>query len=246
MNVKEPRYVTIVRDLAKRISAQEFTNGLLPTEMALCKEYQASRHTIRNALRELSDAGIISRKKRAGTKIEVPDNTSTSNGHTMATLDDLVMLAKHHPRIVKEIDLIVADDQLSELIGGTPGARWLDILSVRENATEPNQPICLTHSYVSAEYSDIGDLIRHNPFSLISDLLEQHYGRRSVEVRQTIQAVLITEEEAKILSAPINSPALKITRHYLDRMGKVFETTVSIHPADRYECSIVLKRTIEK
>lgn len=247
MNVKEPLYVSIVRDLAQRIAAQEFNEtGLLPTEMELCKEYQASRHTIRNALRELSDAGLISRKKRAGTRVEQPENTTAGKGHTMATLDDLVELAKHHLRVVKSIEPIVVDDELSALIGCAPGSKWLDILSIREDATRPDHPICLTHSYISAAYEEIGELIHHNPFALISDLIEQYYGQRSVEVRQTIKAVLIDEDDSAILSAPVGSPALKITRHYLDRSGKIFETTVSVHPADRYECSIVLKRTVSK
>ncbi|MFV0569770.1 MAG: GntR family transcriptional regulator, partial [Citrobacter portucalensis] len=34
---------------------------------------------------------------------------------------------------------------------------------------------------------------------------------------------------------------MRIVRRYLDRDGKVFETTISIHPAGRYTCSIVLK-----
>jgi GntR family transcriptional regulator len=38
------------------------------------------------------------------------------------------------------------------------------------------------------------------------------------------------------------SPALKIVRRYVDRVGEAFETTISIHPAERYTFSMVLKR----
>ncbi|HBO39287.1 MAG TPA: GntR family transcriptional regulator [Pasteurellaceae bacterium] len=244
---KEPLYIGIAKALAQRISQGEFTTGtLLPTEMELCEEYQASRHTIRDALRELSDIGLVSRKKRIGTRVEEIKDTTINGGHSLASLDDLVSLAKNNLRVVRKIEEIVADQDLAYIIGCPPGSRWLCIESIRENNNAKDAPICLTHSYVSAAYSKIGELIRQDPFALISDLIEQQYGRRSIEVRQIITAVTISEYEASVLNTKIGNPALKIIRHYIDRLGKVFETTVSVHPADRYACSIILKRVNTK
>lgn len=85
-------------------------------------------------------------------------------------------------------------------------------------------------------------LVRSDPHALISDLIEEHYGIHSDEVRQTISAVGVPAKVAKALCVEAGSPALRIVRRYLDHHGETFETTVSIHPADRYTCSIVLKR----
>ncbi|MDY4280076.1 MAG: GntR family transcriptional regulator [[Pasteurella] mairii] len=240
---KESRYINIAKELAQRISKGEFPVGsLLPTEMELCETYQASRHTIRDALRELSDIGLVSRKKRIGTRVESIAETPINRAQSLASLEDLVELAKNNVRVVKDIQTRVADSALADLIGCPLGSHWIQIESVREDADNTNAPICITDSYVHASYEKIVELIKSDPYALISDLIEQQYGRRSVEVRQTITAVAINSREAKILHAEEGFPALKIIRHYLDRLGKVIETTVSIHPAGRYTCSIILKR----
>lgn len=242
---KEPIYATLARDLAQRISNKEFPVGsLLPTEQQLCTEYQVSRHTIREALRELSDIGLVSRKKHVGTTVEEIKQLSR-NEHSLATLEDLLTLANTHIRVVLEIETVTADQALVDLIGCALGSRWLRIVSVRENDQDKTRPICITNSYVSEIYRDIGKLVQKDPFALISDLIEKQYGRRSIEVQQTITAVAINAEEAEVLNAEVGSPALKIIRQYKDRLGKMFETTVSIHPMGRYSCSVVLKR-VEK
>ena len=243
---KEPIYATIARNLAQRISSKEFPVGsLLPTEQQLCREYDVSRHTIREALRELSDIGLVSRKKHVGTTVEEIKQVSR-NEHSMASLEDLITLANTHIRVVLDIENVIADQEVVDLIDCPLGSRWLKIISLRENDQDKQNPICITHSYVSEIYAEIGKMVQKDPFALISDLIEKQYGRRSVEVHQTITAVAISEQNAQTLNGTPYSPGLKIIRRYMDRQNKMFETTVSIHPMGRYSCSIILKRIDKK
>ncbi|MEE3663286.1 GntR family transcriptional regulator [Brenneria sp. g21c3] len=240
--MKESLYKRISRELVQNIASGQFPAGsLLPSELELCEQYQVSRHTVREALRELTEQGLILRRKGIGTL--VADRTANQGlNHPLACLEDLFFLAKNNLRVVKKIDEIVADYELSQIIGGAPGARWLHIASIREDSEKKDEPICWTDSYASPRYSKIRQLVRSDPFALISDLIEEHYGVQSEEVRQTISAVSIPARIARALGVENGSPALKIIRRYIDRNGETFETTVSIHPADRYTCSIVLKR----
>ena len=73
-------------------------------------------------------------------------------------------------------------------------------------------------------------------------MIETEYGQASAEVFQSITANGVPTEMAEELKAPVGSPALKIIRRYIGRSGKVFSTTVSIHPAGRVTFSMVLKR----
>ena len=75
-------------------------------------------------------------------------------------------------------------------------------------------------------------------------MIEKYYGRRSAEVHQSITAVGVASELSEVLQVEPGSPALKIVRRYLDRVGETIETTISIHPANRYTFSMVLKRSI--
>jgi len=53
-----------------RIAGGEYPVGsLLPKEVELSRTYGASRHTMREALRRLSEAGMVLRRRRAGTEV---------------------------------------------------------------------------------------------------------------------------------------------------------------------------------
>lgn len=238
--MKESLYKQMARELALAITQGKYPPGsLFPTEMDLCESWQVSRHTVREALRELAEQGLISRRKGAGTR--VCEQKPEMQDHPLASLEDLLVLAKNNLRVVKKTDEVVADVELSQVIGCEPGSRWLHIASTREDPLQENAPICWTDSYISIAYVKVGKLVRSDPYALISALIEKHYGIRSHEVHQSITAVGVPAKIAKILGVEAGSPALRIVRRYLDAQGKTFETTVSLHPAGRYTCSIVLK-----
>ncbi|MCO6009458.1 GntR family transcriptional regulator [Actinoallomurus purpureus] len=69
----QARYEQIAADLRARISAGEFADGKLPSERELGEHYGASRNTIRGALGQLVNLGIIRSVKGLG--YEVPSRT---------------------------------------------------------------------------------------------------------------------------------------------------------------------------
>jgi len=77
-----PRYMLISRDLRRAIAGGRYPVGAqLPTEHDLCRQFGASRFTIREAIRVLSTAGLVRRKPRAGTVVAaLPDDTRYTHG----------------------------------------------------------------------------------------------------------------------------------------------------------------------
>ncbi|AHG20581.1 GntR family transcriptional regulator [Chania multitudinisentens RB-25] len=238
--MKEPLYKRMAHELEQDITQGKYPPGTpFPTEMELCETWKVSRHTVREALRELTEQGLISRRKGAGTT--VCEHKPEMQNHPLASLEDLLTLASNNLRVVKKVDEVVADFELSQLIGCAPGSRWLHVASIREDSQTQNTPICWTDSYTSTAFAKIGKLIRNDPYALISSLIEKHYGIRSHEVHQSITAVGVPVKIAKILGVEPGSPAMRIIRRYINGQGQTYETTVSLHPAGRYTCSIVLK-----
>ena len=47
-------------------------DGLIPVEAALAKEFGCARTTVNRALRELTQEGIIERRRKAGTRVVMP------------------------------------------------------------------------------------------------------------------------------------------------------------------------------
>lgn len=232
--MSNPLYAQVAQSLTEGIRSGLYPVGeLLPTELKLCELYGASRPTIRAALAELQSLGMVSRRKRVGTRVEGVSGTA-GYSQSLASLEDLTQMAAHQKRLVQRTETVVADVALAGEIGCPPGSAWIRIDMLRLGADENvDHPVGITRVYVAAAYAEIPKLLRKSPRVLISTLIENHYGRRIAEVEQTVQAVALPEALAKTLDAPVASPVLKIVRRYLDRANELVEATVTLHPGDR-------------
>jgi DNA-binding transcriptional regulator YhcF (GntR family) len=121
----ETRWAQVARDLAEGISGGSFPVGsLLPTELELCDRYGASRHTVRSAIRELQDLGLVSRRKKVGTRVEAA-HPSAGYQQSLASIEDLVQFGASHRREVQEVQSVIADRTLAKTLGCEAGSSWL-------------------------------------------------------------------------------------------------------------------------
>lgn len=239
----KPHFAHIAQTLTEGITSGRFPVGsVLPTELELCAQYATSRHTIRAALKELQQLGLVSRRKNVGTRVESAAPTNDFRP-SMASVDDLVQFGSTHVRKVQQIDEIIADRALAAELGCRIGARWLCISSLRMNGATERLPVGWTSVYVDPAYAEIAEVIRKSPGVLISSLIETRYGRRIAEIRQEIRAITVPDAMTSSLQVEPETPALKIIRWYLDAAGQVFEISVSTHPADRFAVAMQLKRS---
>ncbi|MBV1701940.1 MAG: GntR family transcriptional regulator [Hyphomicrobiales bacterium] len=240
--MSETFYARVARDLAEGIASGRFPVGSrLPRELDLCTQYEASRHTVRAAIQELQGLGLVSRKKRAGTRVE---NSSSTRGYrqSLASVEDLVQFGAAHRRVVQNIGDVVVDRGLARQLGCAAGRAFLRISSLRLNGDADAPPIGWTDVYIDPAYAQLRDVIGEYPEVLINDLIEARYGRRIAEIRQDVQALALSAKLARALNAKAGAPALRIIRRYLDQAGEAFEISVTIHPADRFTFSMCLRR----
>lgn len=236
-----PLYVTIAEDLARKIAEGVYPVGsVLPAEVQLAADYNASRQTLRTALRQLQDLGLISRKRGSGTLVEAA-RPSAGYSQSLSSLEDLVQWAATAPRVVQRMETLVIDTELAAQTGCPQGARWLCISSTRVyHATAA--PLAWTDLYVDSHYKGLRQLVRQHPEQLISGLLETRYGRRIATVDQTITACAIPDALAEPLRAPAGSPGLHILRQYRDQANGLVLASLSVHPLGRYTFSMRLIR----
>lgn len=71
MNASEPKTWNGIREeLLRRINSRVWAPGsLIPPETQLADEFQCSRATVNRAMRALSSAGLIERRRKAGTRV---------------------------------------------------------------------------------------------------------------------------------------------------------------------------------
>lgn len=236
-------HTDLVRDLEQGIAAGRYPVGsLLPTEFDLCEQYGTSRYTVRMALQALQDLGLISRKKNVGTRVEAM-RPAAGFTQSIATVDELAQFGATHVRSVHSVGELVVDLALAKTLGCEGGSRWLRISSLRMDGDKKQRPLCWTDVYIDPSYSDIADKVRASPQTLISVLIETHHDRRIARIQQEISAVSLTPVLAETLKAEEKSPGLQIVRRYFDTSDKVFEISVTTHPADRFTFSMQMDRS---
>lgn len=197
--------------LAAHAFAQSaFTGGL-------CDE-QASRYSVRQALQELQDLGLISRRKNVGTRVEAI-RAAAGFTQSIATVDELAQFGAAHVRIVHSVEPVVVDLSLAKEMGCAGGSLWLRISSLRMEDDKRGRPMCWTDVYLDPDYADIADLVRAAPRTLISSLIEERYGRRIARIRQDVCAIVLPPSLAEVLKAEAGAAALQLIRHYVDGRG---------------------------
>lgn len=235
-------FADIARDLTEGITAGRYPVGsLLPTELELRDHYKTSRHTVRAALHELQQLGLVSRRKNVGTRVESmqPRNDFRSS---LGSLDDLMQFGSAHIRAVQAIEETTVNGALATELDCDEGTRWLRISSLRMDRDAGSRPIGWTDVYLDAQYADIADAVRESPGTLISALVEARYGRRIAGIRQVIRGVSVPDALAPILKVEPGTPGLQILRWYYDAAGQVFEISVTVHPAERFSVEMRLQR----
>ncbi len=237
-----PRHAGIARDLREAIAAGSLQVGaVLPTELELCARYGVSRHTVRIALADLAEAGLVTRRKRFGTVVQAA-RPSRSYRQTVASVDDLVQYGADHVRSVRSARPVTADAALAQDLACPVGTRWFRVSSLRYERGTGGVPLGLTDVYVDPAHAEVGALARRSPERLISSFVAERTGQRIARIKQDVAAVLIDRRLSALLAVDAGSPALRIVRHYLDDAGALFVGSVSVHPASRFRVSCSLER----
>jgi GntR family transcriptional regulator len=241
----QTRWAIVAKLLAQRIAQGEYPVGtVIPNELDLAGQFGVSRSTVRAALGDLQQAGMISRRRNAGTRVEAlhPLRGPGSYNQTLATIEDVVQYGAQTDRQVQEIASEAADEALAALLDCPQGQTWLRVSSLRSAPSTSSPPLCWTDVYVSPTFAPVvRERIAGYP-GLISTLIEDFAGQRTAEIRQRITAIGVPKPLAAPLRVKPGAHALEITRAYLDAKERVFIVSRSIHPADRFSYESRLRR----
>ncbi len=128
----------------------------LPSEQALSEKFSVSRFTIRSALDDLQNRGMISRRRRLGTIV-----TSSKPIELMIqevrSVDELFQYPENTQREILQSVNLVPDVTLANFLQCDVGSRWTKIETIRR--THKKIAVCLTEIYVPRAYNRVRDLI---------------------------------------------------------------------------------------
>lgn len=245
--VSEPRYLKIVREIERDIAHERIAIGEnLPSEFDLCRHLGVSRFTVRQAIRHLSDSGMVVARRGSGTVVTARTPTR-SFIYAVESLDELSQYAKTTRLEIGSFDLVGAGVALARRLGCRRGQNWWRTEGYRYGKPDgvAGAPICWTEVFIAEEFSRITELGGSTNARLFN-FIETEYDERILEVSQTLRVVLVPARIAPILEVEPGSPALEVDRFYRSACGKIIEFSSSIHPADRFSYTIRLWRDVKR
>lgn len=237
---RAPRYQTLADALIESIAAGEHPVGSrLPTEVELARRYKVSRHTTREALRRLLDAGLVARRRGAGTTV-IATSAAPAFSQPLGGLEDLLQYARDAQlRILRQSDVTFTSAE-ARAAGVPEGSRWLLIEGLRVTGAN-TPPVALTRILVDPAYREIGGML-DNLSQGFMELLEAKFPVRILRIEQQITATTLDTAQAKLLREPPGAPTLRTVRRYLDASAKTAILSDSLHPADRFVYAMTVKR----
>ncbi len=235
-----PRYERIARALGERIASGRIAIGeTLPTEAALCKRYGVSRHTAREALRRLREAGLVTRRPRAGTVVAAASARAEFT-LPVSCAADLFRYATDAQFVIERRSRIRARGADLAALGCRRGQEWMKLTGIRKrpgNAT----PVCLITVYLHEALKKVAKRIPRIA-GVIYPRIEKELGLRIAWIRQRIEAVQLTEDQARHLGSAASRCGLRVRRYYYDGNDRLLEVSDSLHAAGRFAYEMRLRR----
>lgn len=225
--------------LRDRIAGGRLDNqGLLPAEQALAAEYGVSRVTVRRALAELEQEGLISRRRGAGTFVLGAGGAKPIVADFSDVLANLVAMGRdtavrllafgyrEPPAAVAHALKLSAGEKTQFSVR----VRLIDGLPFSHLTTHVPERIGVTYTEA--------DLAARPLLSLL-----ERSGVRIAHATQDVTAVLASPEVAAALDVDVGSALLGTTRTVFAADGSGVEHLSALYRPDRYALRVEMVRT---
>jgi len=197
----------------------------LPPERDLAEMLGVSRITVRKAIDELAEEGLLVRKQGSGTFVS---NRVEKNFAKLTSFSEDMRARGREPRSVwltKAAGTVTPEESLT--LRSSPGTPVLRFHRIRY---ADDAPMAIEYATVLANCLPSVDAVQ----SSLYEALEQT-GNRPVRALQRLRAVLFTAEQAKLLKAQERDAGLLVARVGYLKDGRAVEFSQSYYRGDIYD-----------
>ncbi|MGQ7298124.1 GntR family transcriptional regulator [Quadrisphaera sp. KR29] len=222
--------VPLYQQLAEQLRAAIADGTLAPgsrleNEVAVAGRLGLSRPTVRQALQELVDGGLLVRRRGVGTQVVHPH---VSRSMALTSLHDDLARSGRVPRTeVLGHASAPAPPELAAALGLAPGA---EVVTVRRLRLADGEPLALMTNHIPAATAPTRE-------QLETEGLYEVMRARGVQfrvARQTVGARLATAAEARLLHERPRAALVTMRRTAYDGAGHVVEVGDHVYRASRY------------
>jgi GntR family transcriptional regulator len=241
MTADMPRYAQIFNTLSKRMQAGKYPLDMrLPTESELCDEFNASRFTVREALRRLVEQGMVQRRQGAGSVV-VSTTPQARYVHSLSSLSDLFQFALDTHYDLLSTGQVAVDAKVAADLGVAAGERWQLVEGLRRHEAG-GRVFCCVHSYIAPRAKAyVRELKRCvGPFYAY---LANRTGEEILEVRQDIFGTPMNARIVGHLKCKTDTIAMCAFRRYITRKGTLI-ASYNWHVAEDFHYRMKMSRTL--
>ncbi|MGN5392453.1 GntR family transcriptional regulator [Streptomyces sp. JL7001] len=237
-------YRELAAVLREQINSGEYPPGqTLPRIVDLMDSHDLSRQTVRDAIKELADEGLVVTMGKGGTivrnrtRVKIPLNRYSKVLRPNGTKGPWETACAEQGldgrmRVVR-VERVQADETLAEQLGVEAGA---EIVHRQRHATlGPDDVVQLQLVWYPADLADQTPLGGQDKIvgGVLGALVAAGHAPSAVSER--VQSRMPSQEEASQLKISGKVPVVSVTRTTVSADGRVLELLQSTAPADRVE-----------
>ena len=229
----EALYAQIARQLEQDVAAGYGPGDCLPAEGLLAIRFGVNRHTLRRAIDELVEAGLLERRHGRGVFV-LDSQLDYQIGSGTRFTENLAALGMQSENRILCLQTLAATERIAHRLTLDTGAQifWIETLR-----TASDRQLCvISHFIPCARFPDLDT--RYTGESL-HQFLTTHYGCQLKRTESLVTAMLPQGDDAKLLGMPQNRPVLRVKSVNIDeRDGAPVEYAITRFRADRIQLRI--------
>ena len=238
-----PLYFQLKELLRKLIMDGSWTLGdAIPTERELCDIFGVSRTTIRQAVSELVNEGLLYRSQGRGTFVAKQKLKERFIQQNIGFYEEMTSKGLHLESEVLEQSVTVAPDDIAAQLQIKNGDKIIKIERLRSVESEK---VLIVVTYIP--YDICPGLVEEdlNDASLYQ-ILREKYGLKVETGSRTIEAISASDFDAQLLGIPKDVPLLLIKSIGYLADGKPLEYYEAKHRGDRCKLEVEFFRRLIK
>ncbi|MGZ4594099.1 MAG: GntR family transcriptional regulator [Actinomycetes bacterium] len=228
-----PLYFQVARQIESAIERGELRPGQrLDNEIDLADRYGLSRPTMRKAIEELVNKGLLVRKRGVGTQVvhgQVKRPVELSSLY-----DDLSKSDQRPATRVVSLATVAADEEVATALGIAPGS---SVVAFERLRFARDQPLAILHNWLPPDLGalSVEALAEHGLYELL-----RGFGVHMRIANQRIGAAAASAAQARLLDVRKGAALLTMQRTTYDDTGRPIELGRHVYRADAYTFEITL------
>jgi GntR family transcriptional regulator len=230
MTVKLPLYAQLKEIIIATIARGDLALGdQLPSQRILCQRYGMSHMTVRRAISELINEGVVYAIPGKGLYVTERKQPAES-GPLIGFTEEMAQRGILATSKILAAEIVGASTVLSSALGvavGTP------LVYLRRLRLTDGEPMAIQSNYLP--HGLCPGLLKHDlEHGSLFALLRDGYGLRLADGTRTVESALADAEQARLLGLALPAPLLVVEQLTYLEGGQVIEFVRTAYRGDRY------------